>query len=54
MSREREMNGTRTAAFRYLGPVKAASWSGERPMTVEWELAVGMPVAVVAGGRVVG
>lgn len=52
--REREKDGGRTEAFRYLGPVKAASWSGERPMTVEWDMQFAMPVAVVAAGRVVG
>ena len=52
--REREKEGGRTAGFRYLGPVKAASWSGERPMTVEWDVRFAMPVAVVAAGRVVG
>ncbi len=52
--REREKDGGRTEAFRYLGPVRAASWSGERPMTVEWEMRFPMPVALVASGRVAG
>jgi superfamily II DNA or RNA helicase len=41
--REREKAGSRTEAFQYLGPVKAGSWSGERPMTVEWEVGFAMP-----------
>ncbi len=52
--REREKNAGRTEAFQYLGPVRAASWSGERPMTVEWEMRYAMPAEVVACGRVVG
>ena len=54
LQREREKDGGRTEAFRYLGPVRAASWSGERPMTVEWEMRFPMPVALVASGRVAG
>ena len=49
--REREKAGSRTEAFRYLGPVKAGRCSGERPMTVEWEVVYGMPGVA---GRMVG
>ena len=28
-----------TNAFRFLGPVQPAAWRGERPITIEWQLA---------------
>jgi superfamily II DNA or RNA helicase len=52
--REQEKAGGRTASFRYLGPVRALSCSGERPVTVEWELRFPMPAEVVIVGRVAG
>jgi hypothetical protein len=41
-----------TMAFRYLGPVRPVSAEGERPITVEWELADPMPADLVRAGRI--
>lgn len=50
--REKEKDGARTLGFRYLGPVAAIAWSGERPISVEWELKYLMPSEVLVVGRV--
>jgi hypothetical protein len=39
-------------AFRYLGPVRPVGSEGERPITIEWELADPMPAEVVEVGRI--
>ena len=50
--RERNKDAGQTVAFRYLGPVKPVRCEGERPISVEWQLAYAMPAEVLAEGRV--
>ncbi|WP_242344107.1 DUF3427 domain-containing protein [Anaeromyxobacter terrae] len=41
-----------TMAFRYLGPVQPVRVEGERPITIEWDLANPMPPELVRVGRI--
>ncbi len=41
-----------TMAFRYLGPVRPTGSDGERPITIEWDLADPMPAELVRVGRI--
>ena len=41
-----------TMGFRYLGPVRPTRFEGERPITIEWELAYAMPPDLFRAGRI--
>lgn len=41
-----------TMAFRYLGPVRPDGDTGERPITIEWEVEHAMPHDLVQRGRI--
>ena len=42
-----------TAPYDFLGPVRIASWAGERPVNIEWELLRPMPARVLRTAAVV-
>lgn len=41
-----------TMAFQYLGPVVPDGITGERPITIEWQLRFAMPLELVRHGRI--
>ncbi len=42
-----------TAPYVFLGPLRLSTWSGERPMSIEWDLARPMPARVLRAAAVV-
>ncbi len=41
-----------TMPFAYLGPVAPGQFSGERPITIEWDLSYAMPPDLLRAGRI--
>lgn len=42
-----------TAPYVFLGPLRLATWSGERPMSIEWDLLRPMPARVLRAAAIV-